>query len=337
MKTLRHIPFIAAISLMLMAGCERRPLEEPENYAHVSVEIDTKDIRNITSDIYNSSIETPSLVPEVMHILFYEEDADRLVTEAFISNRSTNEAGNTVISGNIQIHPGDYRMAVYNFGTESTIIGNYNDWTDSYLYASPVSESIASKYKSKLPEDEVITYTPDHLHLAVHPELSIPYHIGVHSIETTARTTVETYYLQIRVDGLEYVSSAQAFLTGMAASYDISDDRTVTEEQNTIYFTLQKGDDKGTPVICTIFNTFGHVDGTSNKLEVTFDLRTLDGKTVQHTFDITDVFKTPDAVNHNWLLLEETITVDPPPTPPSSGGMDPWVSDWENEDHEIMM
>ena len=166
----------------------------------------------------------------------------------------------------------------------------------------------------------------------------MPYHDGVHVIEAEATTVVETWYLQIKVEGLEYVSSAEAFLSGMAGSTGISDS-VDGEEDNTVYFTLRKGDDDGVPVICNIFNTFGRLPDSRNHLKVTFDIRTVDGRNETREFDITDLFSTEAALEHNWLLMEETITIDPPapPEPGEGGGFQPGVDDWEDEDHDIVI
>ncbi len=335
---------LVALCVTLTTSCERRPLEDPESFTNVRVVIETDNISNINCDIYNDKIPVPDLIPEVMHVLFFEEEGDDLVTEVYISNRETSEEGKTVISGNMQIYPGSYRMMTYNFGTESTIIRDYDSWSDAIAYTNTVSDNISMAYKSrasddsKVPDEENIVYEPDHLFLHSDASFEIPYHYGTHTIEVTANTVIDTYYLQIKVEGLEYVSSAQAFLSSMASGYRLSGQERITEPQNTVYFSLQKSDDKGVPVICNIFNTFGHVDNQTNRLIVTFDVRTKDGRSLQYDFDITDVFNTPDAIDHNWLLIEETIKIDPPENPPvSGGGMDPSVSDWEDERYEIFL
>ena len=79
-------------------------------------------------------------------------------------------------------------------------------------------------------------------------------------------------------------------------------------------------------------NTFGRIGGSVNDLEVTFDLTRTDGKVFRHTFDISDLFQSDNAVLHQWLLLEETIKIDPPKT---SGGYDPIIGGWDDEHKEI--
>ena len=46
----------------------------------------------------------------------------------------------------------------------------------------------------------------------------IPFHEGVHVVKTDATSIVETYYLQIKVDGLQYVSNARVVLTTIVGS-----------------------------------------------------------------------------------------------------------------------
>ena len=216
----------------------------------------------------------------------------------------------------------------------ASVRGNYET---AVAGSGTVSAQVLNNYSSKAP-GEIVVYEPDHLTVAQLELETVPYHDGVHVIEAEATTVVETWYLQIKVEGLEYVSSAEAFLSGMAGSTGISDS-VDGEEDNTVYFTLRKGDDDGVPVICNIFNTFGRLPDSRNHLKVTFDIRTVDGRNETREFDITDLFSTEAALEHNWLLMEETITIDPPapPEPGEGGGFQPGVDDWEDEDHDIVI
>ena len=72
----------------------------------------------------------------------------------------------------------------------------------------------------------------------------------------------------------------------------------------------------------------------TNKLDITFDITTVDGKIVQKTYDISDLFLSEDAVRHHWLLINETIKIDPP-TSTGGGAFDPKVEDWDNVETEI--
>ena len=134
----------------------------------------------------------------------------------------------------------------------------------------------------------------------------IPYNSDSHTIHAVASTVIETYYMQVKVDGLQYVSTARAFLSGMASGNMLSERKPVDDMNTVLFFDMKKSDDKGVPVICTIFNTFGRIEDSQNDLEVTFDIKTHDGRTVQEKFDISELFHTEECIKHHWLLLEET-------------------------------
>ena len=328
---------VCMFSLAMLGGCQLRPLVDPEYNTYVRIKINTDNIRNVTTGIYNEDVAVPEIAPEVMHVLFYEPEGNSLVAESFVSESSTDEDGYTWISGYLSLVPGDYRMLAYNFGTESTTVESRGNYETVVAGSGSVSEQVLSRYSSKAP-GEVVVYEPDHLTVAQLELETVPYHDGVHVIEAEAATVVETWYLQIKVEGLEYVAGAEAFLSGMAGSTGLSD-ADDGEDDNTVYFTLRKGDDGGVPVICNIFNTFGRLPDSRNQLKVTFDIRTVDGRTETREFDITDLFSTENAREHNWLLLDETITIDPPepPGPDEGGGFQPGVGDWEDEHHDIVI
>lgn len=325
------------LSMTLLAGCSLRPLVDPEYNTYVRIKVNTDNIRNVTTGIYNEDVPVPEIAPEVMHVLFYEPDGNSLVAESFVSESSSDGDGYTWISGYLSLVPGDYRMLAYNFGTEGTTVDGYGNYETATAGSGTVSEQILSRYTSKAP-GEIVVYEPDHLTVANLELESVPFHDGMHVIEAEATTVVETWYIQIKVEGLEYVSGAQAFLSGMHSGNVISQGDRVEEPQNTVYFSLQAGDDGGVPVICGIFNTFGRVPGAQNDLRLTFDIRTKDGRTVNAEYDISDLFLSPDAVDHNWLLMEQTLTIDPPEYEPGvGGGFQPEVGDWEDEHHDILI
>lgn len=325
--------------ILTTASCEKRPLVDMDHRTNVSVMVNIDAISNVTCDIYNEKIATPKIEPLAMHVLFFDNNTNKVVSESFINDISYNEDGRRMLSGKVSLLPGTYNMLIYDFGTEATIVDNYYIWDECKASTNEISpalkRSFVSKAENKSWEDAYIVYEPDHLVVATHEDEHVPYHEGVHTIETEAKSVVESYYLQIKVDGLEYVSSAQAVLSGMVNSNIITSNTRVVEPQATIWFDLEKSDDNGIPVICTVFNTFGRIADSQNELEVTFDIKTHDGRIIQRTFDITELFSTPECIEHHWLLLDETITIEPPQIP--GGGFAPEVDDWEEENREIFI
>lgn len=330
MKTAFYI--VGLVICFAFSGCERRPLEDLANYTNIEVAVDIEAIANVTCDVYNSKIPIPVIEPQAMHVLFFEQNSNHVAAETFINDITQDQNGLRIIKGNIAIMPGNYRMLVYDFGTESTIVEEYYTWEKCRAYTSEVSSSLKSSFKTKVPI-EYLVYEPDHLVVASNANESIPYTDDVYTIEASAKSVVESYYLQIKVEGLEYVSSARAILSGMVSANHIALNEKVTDPDATIFFSLHKSDDKGVPVVCNVFNTFGRIDNSTNEMEVTFDIKTNDGRVIQRTFDISDLFLSEDCIKHHWLLIDETIVIEPPKN--AGGGFNPEVDDWEEEHREI--
>ena len=226
-------------------------------------------------------------------------------------------------------------MLIYNFDTESTLVRDDLTFETIEAYTDKVTSSIRQSFLGRAGEENAIVYEPDHLVVASNEREVIPFHEGVHVVKTDATSIVETYYLQIKVDGLQYVSSARAVLTGMVGSNRFGRNERVTSTPVSLYFSLQKSDDKGVDVLATVCNTFVRIEDITNCLSVTFDIRTTDGRTVKRDFDITSLFSSEACLKHHWLLLEETVKIDPPAC--SGGGFDPSVDDWEDEHHDIKL
>ncbi len=341
---IRHIIYrtagaAALLPLLLAAvlsGCQRRPLEDLDYNTLIKVKINVEAIHNVTCDIYNEKIPLPEIQLDVMHAVFFEDASGDLAAETYLTGKGVDEEGNVEFSGSLSIAPGTYRLYSYNFGTETTLVTDTYLWEGVKAYGLGVPERISSAYSTKVPDGESFTYSPDHLVVARSPQEVIPYHTGVYTVRAEARTVVESYYLQIKVDGLQYVNTATAVLSGLSSANFIALGSRVDEPQSTVWFDLEKSDDKGVPVICAVFNTFGRPDGSLNELEVTFDILTKDGRREQRTFDISELFLSEACVKHHWLLLDETIHIDPP-EPGGSGGFDPSVDDWEDEHHDIIL
>lgn len=319
-------------ALLSLSSCHRRPLEDPEYSTRVCVEVNLDGIQNVTCDIYNPALPVQKIEPDAMHVLFFDKSG-AVAAETFITDVSTSEDGRRILSGEFSITPGRYKMLIYDYGTDATLVKDYHSWDKAMAYTDKVPFYVQNTYsKVEGMENLTIYGEPDHLVVARNPSETVPYHYGLHTIYTEARSVVESWYLQIKVDGLQYVSGAQALLSGMVRANMISTDTRVNDPGSAVWFRMVKSEDGGEPVICAVFNTFGHMDGASSGLEVTFDVNTTDGRTVRKTFDISGLFSTENAILHHWLLLDEAIKIDPPK---ESGGYDPKVDDWDDEHRDI--
>ena len=335
---------VISLALLLcgaLVSCVRRQLEDPDFGTTLNVNVNISAIANVSCKVYNSKIPLPQINPEVMRVLFYDIHRDRLVAESFISDVVTDPEGKMSVRGNLSILPGDYRMIIYQFGTESTQIDRYESYDNANAYTGALSEEAlrALQLRSGSAFDgQTIRYQPDHIIAARSEHESIPYHAGVYTITAEASSLVESYYLQVKVNGLQWVSSAKAVLSSMVPSVNLSTLEKDCENPCAIYTPLLKSDDNGTPVVCNVFNTFGRVPDSTNKLEVTFELQTIDGKMLKKSYDISDLFESKECIENHWLLIEDTIEVPEPDDPHPGGGgglFDPVVDDWEEEHHEI--
>lgn len=342
--------YIYILAALLIISCERRALVSPTSATMIQVQVAIQNVSNINCDIYNEKIPRPNISTEMMHVVLYDPETERIVTETYIADMMTDGEGNVVMSGYVNANPGVYDVLVYNFDTESTIVRNQSSFNTIEAYTNEVQASIHTRYRSRADENdyEPIVYEPDHIIVSTERNHVIPFHEDVHVIHSRAHTVVDTYYLQIKVDGLEYVSSAQALMGGMSSS-NLIGTNTRSLEPSCVYFEMQKGkdggDDNGDDVICCLFNTFGKIKDVESKLEVTFDVTTTDGRRVEKTFDISPVFETEDAILRHWLILDENdykLVIDPPVNPTGSkvgggGGFEPVVEDWVEEHAEISL
>jgi len=322
-------------------SCHRRPLEDPDNLVVVKAVIDTKGISNVTCDIYNPEIEAPVIDPEMMRVLFYTSDGNSVSTDTYISSASYTDDGYKVLQGEVAISEGDYRVLVYNFDTESTLIRNSSEFSTVEAYTDNVNSAITKRFASKAAEIDIdkIVYEPDHLMVARNQKCNIPYHTGTYEVKLDATTVIDTYYLQIKIKGSAFISSASAVLTGLSSSNMIAANKRIEDPEAIVYFTLQPTTDPydGEEAIACIFNTFGRIANYSNDLAVTFNINTTYGTVIQEEFPIADLFESDNGKNHHWLLLEHVIEIPDPGAQTTGGGWTPQVDDWESESYDFSL
>jgi len=334
-----NISWSARFLLMMMlglCGCELRPLEEAPEGVEIHVKVNVKAVANVTAHIYNEKIAVPEIYPDAMHVLFYEKDGDRLVSESFITDRQMRNDGECTMTGHVDVLPGTYKVLVYSFGAYYTSVEDYSDWSKIHAKALEVNEVLGNRYRTTMAQSRwttpIVTHTPDHILVARNGEEVIPDHLDEYTIHAEASTVIDTYYLQVKVDGLQYVSTARAYLSGMASGNLLSKNEPIATPESALYFKMEKSDDQGEPVICAVFNTFGRLEDAVNRLSITFDMVTVDGRNETRTFDITDLFQSELCRKYHWLLLEERIQIE---KPAGDDGYTPGVSEWEEDNHKI--
>ena len=341
MRSMVKIILLAATALVL--ACERRPLFDPEDSAELKVRIVTDGIHNVTCDIYNPELEVPSITSDVMRVLFYAPEGKPILSQGFISSKTIDENGYEVFYGPLALSAGRYKLLSYNFDLDVTRIDSDNDYNKIRATTLEVPQYFYSRFGSRADDLGSIYYAPDHLFVAREPELRVGSHQGVETIELDATTVVDTYYVQIRITGVNNMAqnaSAQAVLTGMASSNCFGPNRRCDDEKASLYFEMKRGIDphaaEGTTsdVLCAVFNTFGKLEDVHSEMHVTLSVLTRDGETHQKVIDMAPVFESADARERHWLLIEDEWEI-PTPITGGGGGFAPDVEDWGDIEETI--
>lgn len=352
MKRLSSIlcAFVAFCALIVTVSCERRPLMDISNTHYVRVYID-ENLKNVTMGFYNPEHKKPDYQsPAIIRVALTDQQTGNVVSERYLRNKVTDERG-TYYDGYIIADPGCYNLMAYNFDTESTVIRGMSNHYDISAYtneiASHLYSKIPSRIKSSATSNESIVYEPDHFFAVDCGDVIVPYVKEIDTLRTKggdhffASSLVKSYYLQIRVKGVKYVSSSVSLLDGMSGSADIHGLSMNQDHKVTVYFEMLKSADveDDESVIYATFNTFGKLPKEKSSLEITFDFLTTYGKHHTEKLDITDEFLKPDAVEHQWILLDHTIVIPEPPKeePGSGGGFVPEVGPWEDINTDILI
>lgn len=340
-KMMLHIILVLGL-LVSLVSCERRPLVEVTEQTNVRVYVKLNTILNVTTGIYNEYIPVPKVSPKVIRVIFYDPETKELLTQGFVSQRGVDEEGNEYIEGAVSVRPGIYDVLCYNFDTPTTMVENVNSWYDILAYTSEISDALYARFESRNDMEGIkprVYYEPDHLIVAREENVLIPEHTDVFYLETEAASVVDSYYIQIRLKNGQYASDATALLTDLAPSNKIGLNQPINTEYAATFFEMHRSsnplssrsDDE--EVLCAVFNTFGKrpddIDpSVESQLFVTFNVITVEGKVVELTVDMDDIFLTEDAQKRHWLLIDKVFEI---PVPSGGGGFKPEVDDWDEE------
>ena len=333
----------AVVACTMLVGCERRPLKDPNGHTEVRVKINTAGIPNITEHIYNPKIEVPSLSSEAMRLLIYDPTGEELRTQAFLSDRSVLE-GREVLSRKLQLSAGEYRLLSYNFDATHTLIAHEHKYNTIRAYTEEIPRALYARVGSRA-EQLKIYYEPEHLFVARKEHIEVRPHSETQVIEKEAETVIDTYYLQIRVVGGEYLAqnaAGIAVLSGLAHGNRIGANEREYNDASAIYFELQRSTDERIEgehkeVFCTLFNTFGRNPNAASELSITLTALGRDGTKHEKVIDMTPIFETEDARERHWLLIDEVWEIPAPENPDDGeeGGFSPSVDDWDDIEEVI--
>lgn len=343
--------YLCMCILLVLTGCEHRELSDPDGGHYVRFYLDEQ-IKNVTCGFYNESYERPEYKkPVTLRVVLTDPASGNVVSESFIRNHGEDERGK-YIEGYIGASEGEYNLIAYNFGSAVTLIRNEKNFDQMLAYTNSVSE----RYLSYLPESrqeldpKKVREQPEHLFHDVGEHIVVK---KTHQSDTlrneagdyfTAHSLVYSYYLQLKIRGVEYVRSAASTLSGMAGSSYLKGHHDIVKSDSVNLFFLMKTADRqraqdqrgSTAVLYTTFHTFGKIPEAQSVLTLTFEFIKTDGTSQVETFDITPMFDTPMVKNEQWILLDHEIEIIPPEGS-SSGGMTPGVEKWEDVETDVYL
>lgn len=336
----------------LLVSCEHRMLETPENARYIRVYLD-EEIKNVTVGFYNEAYERPDYTrPRTLRVVLADPESGNLVSERYLQNQGTDSDG-YYLDGYINAPPGTYNILLYDFGSPQTLIRNDQNYYAMQAYTNPVSEF----YMQYLPtvrqsvNMQRIVQQPDHLFHDVAEQIVVHKSIGLDTLRTAsgkhfrAHSMVKSYYIQIKVKGIEWATSAVSVLSGMAGSSLIHKHTGMVESDSVyVFFAMtptervrSAADGSTTATLYTTFSTFGKLPELPSRLTVTFEFMKRDGSSQTEEIDITAMFDTPLVRDQQWILIDHEIELSPPEGDPMGGGMTPGVDDWKDIESEMYL
>ena len=353
---------LSAMVLLAAVSCHRRPLEEPSEAVSINIDVNVRAVTNVNTNVRstvkiygtNTSLfdeKLAQLQPELMRVLVYDPATDKLIAQSFISRTETKADGEAVFSGNLGISHGNYNFLVYNFDTPTTQVTAENTEEGILAYTDVISAAMRSRFLGtkggELNNGISIRYEPEHLMVGNERDVRISPHDTLVVIHTEATTIVDTYYLQVRVKGLQFASTATAVISGLSPSNHIGRNQRTVDPSTAVAFEMKKGQDisldgDNQDVLCAVFNTFGKIDSVSSELFVTFNVFDTAGNLLQYQANLDQVFESELAKKNKWLIIDDSVLVIDIPDPGSGqpgqsggSGFQPQVDDWNEESGEI--
>jgi hypothetical protein len=366
MNKIMRTLLLATLVILSAASCHRRPLEDPSSAVRIRIKVNVKTVTNVNANIRTSvsvygsteSLWAPKvkqLDPGTMRVLVYDPTSEKLLAQSFISEAGYDEEGNKVFNGTLGISHGDYNFLVYNFDTPTTQVSFENNEESILAYTDEISDELKTKYtknkdkdgtKSDDEEEDIsIRYEPEHLLVANEKGVRISPHDTLVVVRTEAFTVVDTYYLQVRIVGRQFASSATAVISGLSPSNRIGFNERTVDPSAAVIFDMFQGRDaslagENKDVLCAVFNTFGKIPDVSSDLLVTFNIVDTAGNLLQYPVNLDKVFDSELCHLYHWLIIDDYIIEVPDPgtkPTPGNGGFQPQVDDWEEEQGTMIL
>ncbi|MBR7114655.1 MAG: DUF5119 domain-containing protein [Alistipes sp.] len=341
---------LAAICALLNPSCEHRPLSDPNNAHYIRIYLDEQ-IKNVTCDFYDPALEHPEYTrPKVLRVAVFDPATDKLVAERFLQNQGSDERGH-YFDGYIGIPAGEYNLITYSFGSAVTMVRNEDSFYQMEAYTNPISDHYLQYIPSSRNEVDQsnILNAPEHLFHSVAQPVVIDDSPELDTLLTaegdyfTAHSMVKSYYLQVKVQGFEWIRTAVSMLGGMAESSLLhGHDKIESSNPAQVFFAMKYAnkertrDNSTSATLYATFNTFGKLPDVPSIYTLNLEFVRSDGTSQVEQIDITPMFDTPMVRDNRWIIIDKEIVITPPEGG-ASGGMSPGVESWENVEGGIQI
>ena len=348
-KMMIHGILYAVMYMMLscLVSCEHRLLTDPRESHYVRVYLDEQ-IKNVTCGFYNPDYDVPEYIAPVnLRTMLADPQSGEIVGESILRGNGQDERGR-YIDGYIAAPAGTYNMIIHDVGSSVTRLNKENSYYDMYAYTDPLpSDSyIFQLIAGKGSEDDRIVRQPEHMfrgvseHVVVENSIKTDTLLNAQGSYFEARSMVQSYFVQVRIKGIEWVTSAAALISGMAGSSYMHKEGAINEiDPVSLFFTAQYADkeksrdaDVFTAVLYATFNTFGKIPDRNTVLKV--ELIKTDGSSQVEEFELDEIFETPQVRDRQWIILDREVVVT---RPEGTGGMRPGVEGWKDIDADVIM
>ena len=351
MMTVRQsiLILLAMCALFVSSSCEHRELSDVNNMHYVRVYLD-EDIKNVTTGIYNEAYDRPTYTrPVVLRAVLASPINGEVKYESMLRNHGNDERG-YYIDGHIAAIEGQYDLLIYQMGSAKTLLKYPDDLSRIEAYTNPVPNRVLNYLPILTAEfgPDNIRTEPEHILCTKCERVDVPLTVSIDTLKThegkhfTASSIAKSYFLQLDIQGVEWVSTAAAVLSGMHGSVKLTDGN--PDESDTpvsLFFGMKyadritlSADEPSTAILYVTFTTFGKAEEVPSILSLNFEFTKTDGSAQVEEIDLTDKFNTSLALENQWILLDRKIVIKPID---SGGGMTPGVENWKDIEADIYM
>ena len=335
--------------LFVSTSCEHRVLSDVNNMHYVRVYLD-EDIKNVTTGIYNESYERPSYTrPVVLRAVLASPLTGEVKYESILRNHGSDDKG-YYIDGHIAAIEGQYDLLIYQMGSAKTLLKYPNDLSKIEAYTNSVPNRVLNYLPILTAEfgPDNIRTEPEHILCTRCEKVDVPLTASIDTLKNhegnhfTASSIAKSYFLQLDIQGVEWVTTAAAVLSGMHGSVKLADmTPNEAEPPVSLFFGMKyadkihlSADGPSTAVLYVTFTTFGKAEDVPSILSLNFEFTKTDGSAQVEEIDLTDKFDTSLARENQWILLDRKIIIKPID---SGGGMTPGVENWKDIEADIYM